>query len=125
MAKVRAVIGFIARNTWRMTVSLVGFALLVAGAIMMVTPGPGLLVIIAGLAVLATQYAWAERALDAARTRAGKARDAALRRARRASAESAQPGPSGPSGMPHGDGQGPERPPLGGPEEPDAERERS
>lgn len=125
MAKVRAVIRFIARNTWRVTVSVAGFALLVAGAIMMVTPGPGLLVIIAGLAVLATQYAWAERALDAARTRAGQARDAAVRKARRESARSAQSAQSGPSGMPAGDGQGPERPPLGGPQEPDAERERS
>lgn len=70
---------------------------------MMVTPGPGLLVIIAGLAVLATQYAWAERALDAAKTRAAKAKDTALRRGRR------------------GSGAGS----LGGPQEPDAQRERS
>ena len=92
MAKVRAVIRFIARNTWRMTVSAAGFALLIVGAIMMVTPGPGLLVIIAGLAVLATQYAWAERALDAAKTRAAKAKDAAVRRSRRS--PGGGPGPS-------------------------------
>ena len=82
MAKVRAVVRFIARNTWRATVSAVGFVFIVLGAIMMVTPGPGLLVIIAGLAILATQYAWAERALNAARTRAAKAKEAALRRGR-------------------------------------------
>lgn len=91
VAKVRAVVRFIARKTWRVTVSAVGFALIVVGAIMMVTPGPGLLVIIAGLAVLATQYAWAERALDAARTRAAKAKDAAVRRARRPPGEGTEP----------------------------------
>lgn len=95
MAKVRAVVRFIARNTWRATVSAVGFALLVVGAIMMVTPGPGLLVIIAGLAVLATQYAWAERALDAAKTRAAKVKGAAVRRARRSPGQDT--GPSAPA----------------------------
>ena len=41
-----------------------GGALLGAGVVMMVTPGPGLLVIAAGLAVLATEFAWAERQRD-------------------------------------------------------------
>ncbi len=93
MGKVRAVVRFIARNSWRATVSLVGFALLVLGAIMMVTPGPGLIVIIAGLAILATQYAWAERALDAAKTRANKAKDAALRKSRRSNGQGQASGP--------------------------------
>ncbi len=94
VAKVRAVVRFIARNTWRVTVSAAGFALLIVGAIMMVTPGPGLLVIIAGLAVLATQYAWAERALDAAKTRAAKAKDAALRKGRHTNGETDRPEPA-------------------------------
>ncbi len=94
VSTVRAVARFIARNSWRATVSLVGFALLVVGAIMMVTPGPGLIVIIAGLAILATQYAWAERALDAAKTRAAQAKDAALRKGRRTNGEAEDPGPS-------------------------------
>jgi hypothetical protein len=34
---------------------------------MMVTPGPGVLAIIAGLAILATEWAWAERMLDRAK----------------------------------------------------------
>ena len=83
MAKVRAVARFVLRNSVRASVSAVGFALLALGLVMLVTPGPGLVVIIAGLAVLATQYAWAERALGAARARAAAARDAALRRAPR------------------------------------------
>ena len=92
VAKVRAVVRFIARNTWRATVSAAGFALIVLGGIMMVTPGPGLLVIIAGLAVLATQYAWAQRALDAAKARAAQAKEAALRRSRRPPGQDAGPG---------------------------------
>ncbi len=120
VARVRAVVRFIARNSWRATVSVAGFALLVVGAIMMVTPGPGLIVIIAGLAILATQYAWAERALDAARTRAAKAKEAALRRDRRSPKTAADGGST-----PGGDGSSPAGPALGGPQEPDAERERS
>jgi uncharacterized protein (TIGR02611 family) len=111
--RVRSVVRFIGRNSWRVTVSVAGFALLIVGAIMMVTPGPGLLVIITGLAILATQYAWAERALDAAKTRAAKAKDATLRKNRR------------PPGDPPAAGGSSEPPPLPGSEEPDAERERS
>lgn len=72
---------FILRNSVRASVSAVGFALLAVGLVLLVTPGPGLVVIIAGLAVLATQFAWAERALSAARARAATAGEAALRRA--------------------------------------------
>jgi Putative transmembrane protein (PGPGW) len=38
-----------------------------------VTPGPGILLIIAGLAVLATEYVWAERLLNLAKHTAGQA----------------------------------------------------
>jgi hypothetical protein len=41
---------------------------------MIVLPGPGLLVIIAGLAVLATEYVWARRLLMAAKARAEAAK---------------------------------------------------
>lgn len=60
---------FIGRSGKRIAVTVIGFAVLIAGIIMMVTPGPGVLVIVAGLAILATEWAWAERALD--RTKAG------------------------------------------------------
>jgi hypothetical protein len=42
---------------------LLGFSALALGAAMLVLPGPGLLVIAAGLAILATEYAWARRYL--------------------------------------------------------------
>jgi uncharacterized protein (TIGR02611 family) len=62
----------IARSGKRIAVFAVGAALVVAGLAMVVLPGPGLLVIIAGLAVLATEFAWAEHLLDRARTEATK-----------------------------------------------------
>jgi uncharacterized protein (TIGR02611 family) len=40
-----------------------GWTLLAVGAALLVLPGPGLLVIAAGLALLATEYAWAARLL--------------------------------------------------------------
>jgi uncharacterized protein (TIGR02611 family) len=51
----------------------VGAALLAVGLVMIVTPGPGLVVIILGLLVLGTEYAWARRALEKARDRAKQA----------------------------------------------------
>jgi hypothetical protein len=41
-----------------------GFVLLVAGAAMVVLPGPGWLTIAAGLALLADEFPWARRELD-------------------------------------------------------------
>ncbi|MCP9948352.1 hypothetical protein LUX33_07940 [Actinomadura madurae] len=45
---------------------------------MMVTPGPGLLGIVIGLAILATEFAWAQRALHRAKTAADRAKEKAL-----------------------------------------------
>jgi uncharacterized protein (TIGR02611 family) len=42
----------------------VGFVVLLAGLIMLVTPGPGIAVIVVGLAMLALEFAWAERWLE-------------------------------------------------------------
>ncbi len=55
---------WIGRNSKRLAVFLLGTAILGAGLAMLVLPGPGVVVIIVGLAVLATEFAWAERALD-------------------------------------------------------------
>ena len=67
---------WIAANGKRLAVLVVGVAFLGAGLTMLVLPGPGVLVIVLGLAVLATEFAWAERMLDRTRTRAGGAADA-------------------------------------------------
>lgn len=76
----RAVLRFISRSGKRIGVTLLGFLLLVAGAIMMVTPGPGTVAIIAGLAILATEYTWAEVMLDKVKEKAKQAGNAVRRR---------------------------------------------
>ncbi len=50
---------------------IAGFGLVIVGIILALplVPGPGALVIIAGLAVLATEFEWAERWLHRARRR--------------------------------------------------------
>ncbi len=86
---------FIRRSSVLLGVGLVGGTVTVAGIVMLVTPGPGLLVIIAGLAILATHFAWAERALERMRKRARSARDiASARRAQRRETSAGGPGPS-------------------------------
>lgn len=50
---------------------------------MLVLPGPGILVILAGLAVLATEYAWAHRLLTQMRERASQATRTVRERSRR------------------------------------------
>jgi len=56
----------------RMLVLLIGSTVLIAGLLMLVLPGPGILVIIVGLAILAIEFAWAEALLIQARERAGR-----------------------------------------------------
>jgi len=60
--------------TTKLVVTLVGSAVLTAGLIMMVTPGPGLLGIVAGLAILATEWDWADRWLTSARRKLQEAK---------------------------------------------------
>jgi uncharacterized protein (TIGR02611 family) len=54
----------------RLLLEVVGWVLLVAGIAALVLPGPGLLLMFAGLAVLSQQYAWADRAVEPVRLRA-------------------------------------------------------
>jgi uncharacterized protein (TIGR02611 family) len=60
---------------YRVAFAVVGFAVLLAGVIMLVTPGPGLAVILLGLGMLALEFAWAERWLERVLTRAEAAVD--------------------------------------------------
>lgn len=62
----------------RFAVTIVGFALLALGAAMMVLPGPGIIVIVGGLAVLATEYVWARRLLIRAKREAEKVQEASI-----------------------------------------------
>ncbi|PFG34776.1 PGPGW domain-containing protein [Sanguibacter antarcticus] len=45
------------------TIALVGTVLVLAGLAMLVLPGPGLVVMFAGVAVLSTEFPWASRLL--------------------------------------------------------------
>ena len=55
------------RHARRVIVTVVGFTILIGGVAMIVTPGPGLLVIIVGLSVLAAEFVWARRLLKRVR----------------------------------------------------------
>jgi uncharacterized protein (TIGR02611 family) len=57
------------RTSSIVAVSLSGTLLIIVGVVMLVTPGPGLLLIIAGLAVWSREFAWARRLRDLARRR--------------------------------------------------------
>ena len=48
----------------RVLVLVIGVSVLVVGIIMIVTPGPAIIVIPAGLALLATEFLWARRLLE-------------------------------------------------------------
>lgn len=64
---------WIGRNAKRMFIFVLGVAILAAGVAMLALPGPGVLVIIVGLVVLATEFTWAEKALDKTTERAAGA----------------------------------------------------
>jgi uncharacterized protein (TIGR02611 family) len=87
----------IGRHAWRVVVLVVGLVLIAAGLIMLVTPGPGIAAILAGLALLSTEFDWAKRLLHWFRERFVAARDEIRRRAgsRSRSAQGAprRPGP--------------------------------
>jgi uncharacterized protein (TIGR02611 family) len=61
------------RPVRRLLVLVIGSTVLLAGIAMLVLPGPGILVILIGLAILATEFMWAERLLRQARERASRA----------------------------------------------------
>ena len=56
----------------RLALEVVGWTLVVAGIAALILPGPGLLMLFGGLAVLSQQYEWAERRLAPIKYRALK-----------------------------------------------------
>jgi uncharacterized protein (TIGR02611 family) len=69
---------------------VVGFTLLLAGGVMLVTPGPGWLVIFLGLGLLAAEFVWARRLMDRIKREGGRLRDAVLPNAKREAPPSAE-----------------------------------
>ena len=61
----------------RVLVMLAGFTVLLGGLAMLVLPGPALAVIPLGLAILALEFAWAERLLERSLEQAERAKHAA------------------------------------------------
>ena len=70
----------LARAVRRGGVFLVGSALLIAGAAMLVLPGPGIAVMLLGLVVLSAEFQWAKRILAWARERGRYLKDQAQAR---------------------------------------------
>ena len=60
------------KNARRVVILLLGSSVLLVGVAMIILPGPAILVIPAGLAILATEFAWAR---DLLRRMKDKARD--------------------------------------------------
>jgi uncharacterized protein (TIGR02611 family) len=77
----KAVVLFLGHNGKRLVITIAGVVLLVLGLAGVVLPVlPGWLLIFAGLAVLSTEYVWAERLLRRAKKAATAAKDKALAR---------------------------------------------
>jgi len=67
------------QQTKRFLKILFGFTLLVLGVVMIVTPGPGWLVIALALGVLAAEFVWARQLLDHMKERGDRLKDQGLR----------------------------------------------
>lgn len=74
------------RPAYRTAVFLTGVVVLVTGVVLLVLPGPGWLLIFLALAILATEFAWAQRLLTAAKGKYSQVRARTRRR----------PNPTGP-----------------------------
>lgn len=83
MADAKEVVEWIGRRARTVAVAVAGGVLLVVGLVFCVIPGPGLVLVIAGLAVLGTEFAWANSALNLAKRKAGEAGSLVKRRFRR------------------------------------------
>lgn len=68
---------------------LAGFTLLVLGAVMLFTPGPGWPVIFLGLTLLAAEFVWAKRLMDRMKEQGARIKDTVLRMGKSDSADSA------------------------------------
>lgn len=71
------------RQAKRVVRVVIGFTLLVFGVLMLVLPGPGWVTIAVALAILATEFVWAERLLDRLKHGASRLNAAAGRFGRR------------------------------------------
>lgn len=81
VAPLKVVGRFIQRSGKRVAVTVAGFTLLLAGLAGLLLPiVPGWLLIIPGLALLGTEYVWAQRLLHVAKEKAMQTKDMLLRK---------------------------------------------
>jgi hypothetical protein len=98
LAPLKVVWDFIRRNGKRVGVTIAGFAVLLAGVVLLVLPGPGWLLIFLGLGILSTEYVWAQRMLATAKRKAEEAKDVVLRKKNGNQADVGDPAfPDGPT----------------------------
>jgi uncharacterized protein (TIGR02611 family) len=87
------------KHARRIVVAVIGFTVLLIGVVLLVLPGPAFIVIPAGLAILALEFAWAKRWLwhvkQAAKKGRGLFRSTPESRHHEGEIE-------GPAGRPHG-----------------------
>jgi uncharacterized protein (TIGR02611 family) len=62
----------------RVFLVIAGFTLLLAGVVMLVTPGPGIAAILLGLGLLAAEFVWARRLMDHIKREGGKWKDVVM-----------------------------------------------
>jgi hypothetical protein len=60
---------------WRIFIGVIGGLITIIGTVFLFAPGPGLLVLLAGLGILASEFAWASRAILKTKTIAAHAAD--------------------------------------------------
>jgi uncharacterized protein (TIGR02611 family) len=63
----------------RIALEILGWLLLVVGVAALVLPGPGLLMMVAGLAILSQTYEWAERQLEPVKVKAFETAEAGVK----------------------------------------------
>lgn len=75
-----------AANSWqafprpvrKLLAASVGFVVFAVGIALLVLPGPGIAVIVLGLAILATEFTWAQRSMHHVKRHGHRAKRAAL-----------------------------------------------
>jgi uncharacterized protein (TIGR02611 family) len=76
----KVVVRFLGRNIKRILVTIVGVLVVLIGIVLIPLPGPGWAIVFGGLAILATEYVWAQRLLSYAKRTAVNAKDKVLRK---------------------------------------------
>ena len=64
MPKPTEVLRAIGRNSKRIGITVAGAVVVVVGLALLVLPGPGIVVVVLGFAILGTEYAWAAAGLE-------------------------------------------------------------